>query len=99
MSFNVWLEVDPDSEGSEDHLSEDLLQLEHADCNLLVDVGWYGSGPNATFGAVVYRGDFHGLLLAHFESRSRRDVVATVERWLQNPWAFRDPPTSTTSEA
>jgi hypothetical protein len=58
---------------------------------LLVDVGWYGRAPEGMFGAVVYRGDFHGLLLAEFRSRDRFEVVSVVEGWLAEPFRFRDP--------
>ncbi len=85
VAHNTWCGVDPEQPGSRDWLDEDLLQLTHVRCNLLVDVGWYGTGEASTFGAVVYRGSFHGELLAEFRSRVLLDVVSTVEAWLQVP--------------
>jgi hypothetical protein len=91
VSFNDWAEVDPNHPDPTMHLSEDMLLLEHEHCNLIVDVGWYGRAPAGGYAAVVHRGDFHGPELAKFQSRERLAVVATVEHWLANPYAFRDP--------
>jgi hypothetical protein len=99
VSHNSWYKLDPDSESDHSFLTEDLLQLHHERCNLLVDVGWYGDWSNAltgewpagVFGAVVYRGDFHGILLADFRSQSQLEVVAVIEGWMLQPALFRDP--------
>jgi hypothetical protein len=66
-------------------LDEDLLQMRHERFNRLLDVGWYPSG-NVAEGAyrlVVYEGDFHGKLLFEHCTASRTQMVAEVERLLE----------------
>lgn len=82
VEFNDWREVDPGDEFSQDWLSEDLLQLKNAQLDLLIDVGWCGQDLDSAFRAALYRGDFQGQQVASFDSKSRLDVVATVELWL-----------------
>jgi hypothetical protein len=94
VAYNCWVIADPASPDSLDFLQEDLLQLTHERCDLLVDVGWYGrygQVADGEFGAVVRRGDFCGPELAAFRSRSLVEVVEVVETWLRNPFSFRDP--------
>jgi hypothetical protein len=66
VRFNDWAEVEPEHPDPTMHLSEDMLLLEHEQCNLIVDVGWYGRAPAGAYGAVVHRGSFDGPELGSF---------------------------------
>jgi hypothetical protein len=64
-------------------LKEDMLQLRHGPSNRLADLGWYPEGDlSGHFGLVLYEGDFNGRLIHRFNSRNRLDIVAELERIL-----------------
>jgi hypothetical protein len=91
VSFNDGLyEIDPIAEAipADKHLwfsKEDMLQLQHAHYNRLLDVGWYPSGnlDRGEYGLHLHEGDWEtGRLLHEFRTRDRRALVAEIERLL-----------------
>lgn len=88
--FNVLYEIDPDSPLLNDDnrgafFSQDLLQFTHPRRNRLADVGWYPHGDlvEGAYKLRVYEGDFRGRLLHEFQTRSRLELVAELERVLE----------------
>jgi hypothetical protein len=90
-SYNQLLELDPDPalldrEAAIAFFKQDLLQFTRPGCNRLVDVGWYPDGDLVEGGyrLVVYEGDFRGRLLHTYDTRSRSELVAELERVLES---------------
>jgi hypothetical protein len=90
VAYNDGLyDIDPRADiSSEDErtwlFKEDMLQLTHAQCNRLLDLGWLPSFDLATgaYILVVYEGDFSGTLLHEFRTTDRQAIVAEIERLL-----------------
>jgi hypothetical protein len=87
ITYTKLHEIDPPDVPDDDRyffLDEDLLQIRHERYNRLLDVGWYPSGNVAegAYGLIVYEGDFHGRLLFEHRTPSRSELVAEVERLL-----------------
>jgi len=87
VAFNDLHEIDPSDVTEEDRyrfFEEDLLQIRQEHSNRLLDVGWYPSGnlADGAYRLVVYEGNFHGNLLFELRTRDRRQLVAEVERLL-----------------
>lgn len=61
------------------HLKEDLLQLHNSQFDVLVDLGWYGTVEDGSYGLVAHRGDFTGPELHHFRSTLLSEVVGELE--------------------
>ena len=87
VKYNRLMEVDPDPaaldlDAALWFFKQDLLQVYSPGRNRLVDVGWTPDGDLAegAYGLVVYEGNFHGQLLHEFDTRSRPDLVAELER-------------------
>ncbi len=88
VAYNDLHEIDPSDVAEDDRytfLKEDLLQLKQEHFNRLLDVGWYPSGnlADGAYGLVVYEGDFHGKLLFELRTADRAQLVAELERLLQ----------------
>jgi hypothetical protein len=88
VAYNDLHEIDPSDVAEDDRytfLKEDLLQMKQEHFNRLLDVGWYPSGnlADGAYGLVVYEGDFHGKLLFELRTADRAQLVAEVERLLQ----------------
>ena len=89
ITYTKFHEIDPSDVPEDDRyyfLDEDLLQIWHERYNRLLDVGWYPSGnvADGAYGLVVYEGDFHGKLLFEHHTPSRSELVAEVERLLDD---------------
>jgi len=88
VTHNDLHEIDPLDVAEDERytfLKEDLLQMMQEHFNRLLDVGWYPSGNLAegAYGLVIYEGDFHGKLLFELRTADRAQLVAEVERLLQ----------------
>src|SRR5262245_4816669 len=88
VAYNDLHEIDPADVTEDDRytlLKEDLLQMRQAHFNRVLDVGWYPSGnlSEGAYGLVVYEGDFHGRLLFELHTSDRAQLVAEIERLLQ----------------
>ena len=88
VAYNDLHEIDPADVAEDDrytYLKEDLLQMKQKHFNRLLDVGWYPSGNPAdgAYRLVVYQGDFHGKLLFELRTPDGLQLVAAVERLLQ----------------
>lgn len=97
VTFNGFHKLDNDSLAPSSELwecfREDLLQLEHEQHQIIIDLGWYPeSQPTGSFRAVAIRrfADHERITeswdqpLAHATSRSRIEVVAVIEQWLEH---------------
>jgi hypothetical protein len=93
VTWNEFFEDDA-AEGNGLVEDEDLLMLGRFDVGdekmlqEYIDVGWYG-GEDGTFAARHVRyclnGEpslMHEEVLARFDSRDRKEIAATVDRWL-----------------
>ena len=88
VTYSKLHEIDPldvPDDGRYVFLDEDLLQMRHDRFNRLLDVGWYppGNVADGAYGLVVYEGDFNGRLLFEHRTPSRSQMVAEVERLLE----------------
>lgn len=86
VEYHQFFALEPTLEQVEGHelwFKEDMFQARNEHRNRLLDLGWYPEGNFATgsFGLVLYKGDFHGELLAEFRSKDRAEVVSTINRW------------------
>src|SRR6516225_8069882 len=86
--FNDFREIDPTHVAEDDRyaiLKEDLLQLTNDQFNRVLNVGWYPSGnlADGAYGLVVYEGDCEGKLLFELRTHDRGQLVAQVERLLE----------------
>jgi len=90
LHYNNLYEIDPDESWPEDdarrwYFDEDLLSLHYSHRDRLVDVGWYPGWDlnSGGYGLVVFEEDFHGTQLHEFQTRSRTELVAELERILK----------------
>jgi hypothetical protein len=102
VEWNVFLDVDPPSEVVDLQsvgFGEDLLQISGKFSPILLDLGWYPSGDVAgEYRLVVIRrhSDEDEMCaswdrpLRALASRSRQEIVSTIEKWL---WHFAHHPT------
>lgn len=88
---NGLFEVDPDPDCVRGDVrwfifKQDMLQMVHARCNRLLDLGWYPEGDleNGQYGLSVHEGDCRGRLLHEFFCRDRTTLVAELERLLKS---------------
>jgi hypothetical protein len=87
LVYNKLHEVDSSDVLDDDRyyfLDEDLLLMHHERFKRLLDVGWYPSGnvADGAYRIVVHEGDARGKLVAEHRTPSRTQLVAEVERLL-----------------
>lgn len=85
ISYNHFHECDASDPDSDDYLIEDLYQAFNEQHDQLLDIGWYGSMEEGSFGLTLVQHDFRGPELAKYNSRNRQEIVLMAEEWMANP--------------
>src|SRR5688572_29590038 len=82
-------EIDPSAEAIPSDkrtwfFKEDMLQLKHDNCGRVLDVGWYPDGDlqRGEYTLVLHESDLTGPQIHEFRTRSRKTLVAEIERLL-----------------
>ena len=87
VEWNHFTEYDIAFHGPEGafELHEDLLQLTHKRSGLTIDLGWYPSyEPEGNYLLLLVKDLDWGRPLKTVETRSKADVIAYIETWVDN---------------
>lgn len=83
IEFNNFCECDPDNcDDFSDYFIEDLLQLQHTKCNLLIDLGWFPNmDENGQYCLWLIQNFNWEAPLELFKSRDRTAIINKIEYW------------------
>jgi hypothetical protein len=88
VSFNIFMEIDPLNQDINNFdpgwdLSQDLLQIQSVQRDIIIDLGWYPDhDPNGEYKIFVIKNlDWENPLIT-YASRSKDEIVSKIERLL-----------------
>ena len=85
VEYNDFHAIDQDDPEAWHWWKDTLLQLKHARRDRLLDLSWHPPDDGeGSYRVLLFAGDFTGTELEQFKSRDRLEVVAAIERMLDD---------------